>query len=111
MQPIREINNIEKAILEYPVKKSSIQLPNGWIQSILVQPFEDGGMGSFLIFQNSSFFGVKRKFAKQISEFQFVDDDGVTVLVSLNIDGQNNLFEVDVWKVDYNPVINFKIPS
>ena len=110
MQPIRKINATERSILEHLIKKSSLQLPNEWYQNLSVQPMDDGGMGSFLIFQDASEIGAKRKFGKQVSEFEFVDDDGVLVLVSLNIDSQNQPFEVDVWKTDYSPVLNFKVP-
>jgi hypothetical protein len=72
---------------------------------------DDGGMGSFLIFQNPPDIGVKRKFGKRVSEYQFIDDDGITVIVSLNLDQQNKLFEIDVWKTYYKPVISFKIPG
>jgi len=110
MQQIRKINNTEKAILEYLVKKGSFQLPNEWNQNLFVQQMDDGGMGSFLIFKNTFDTGVKRNFGKQVSDFEFVDDDGVLVLVSLNTDEQNQLYEVDVWKTNYAPVINLKVP-
>lgn len=110
MQQIRKINNTEKAILEYLVKQGSLQFPNEWNQNLFVQQMDDGGMGSFLIFQNAFDTGVKRKFGKQVSDFEFVDDDGVLVLVSLNTDEQDQLYEVDVWKTNYAPVINLKVP-
>lgn len=110
MRPIRKINNNERAIVEYLVKQGSMLFPDGWNQNLFVQPMDDGGMGSFLIFQNMSDIGVKRKFGKQVSEFEYIDDDGVTVLVALNVDEQNKLFEVDIWKTNYKPVIKFKLP-
>lgn len=111
MQPIRKINKIEKEILEYLVKQAGLHMPDESYQNILIQKMEDGEMGSFLIFQDPSDIGMKRDFGKQVGEFEFVDDDGVVVLVSLNIDDQNKLLEVDVWKTDFNPVLNFKIPG
>lgn len=110
MESIRKINKIEKEILEYLVKQARLHIPDKLYQNMLIQKMDDGGMGSFLIFQDSSDIGVKRNFGKQVAEFEFVDDDGVLVLVSLNIDDQNKLLEVDVWKTDFNPVINFKVP-
>ena len=71
----------------------------------------DGGMGSFLIFQNKSDINTKWKFGKQISEFEFIDDDGVIVLVSIYVDEQNSLFEVDVWKTNFEPVLKIKTPQ
>jgi hypothetical protein len=111
MQPIRKINTTEQLILAYLVKKGSLQLQNGWLQNVFVQQMEDGGMGSFLIFQDASEIGDKRIFGKQVSEFEFVDDDGILVIVSLNMDQYDKLFEVDVWKTDYKPVITFKVPE
>lgn len=111
MESIKKINSTEKAALEYLVKQTSLQLPKDWDETLFVQKMDDGGMGSFLIFQSPSDFGVNRKFGKQASEYQFADDDGITVLVTLNLDQQNKLFEVDVWKTDYSPVINFKVPT
>jgi hypothetical protein len=110
MQPIRKINESEKAILKYLIKQTSLQLPDEWYQNLLVQKMDDGGMGSFLIFQDESQIGIKRKFGKQVSEYQYIDDDGATVLVSLNVDEKNKPFEVDVWKTDYNPVLSIKVP-
>jgi hypothetical protein len=79
-------------------------------QNMLIQKMDDGGMGSFLIFQDSSDIGLTRSFGKQIAELEFVDDDGVLVLISLNVDDQNKLLEIDIWKTDFSPVINLKVP-
>jgi hypothetical protein len=111
MESIRKINSIEKATLDFLVKQASLQLPYNWDENLFVQRMNDGGMGSFLIFQNRSDFGIERKFGNQASEYQFNDDDGIAVLVTLNLDDQNKLFEVDVWKANYTPVINFKVPT
>lgn len=110
MQPIRKINNDEKKILRHLVELSSLELPIEWDENLLIQKMDDGEMGSFLIYESSSDVEVRRKFGKQVSEYTFIDDDGVPVLVSLNLDDQNKLFEVDIWKVDYRPVINLKMP-
>ena len=111
MGPVRKMNNTEQMLLEYLVREASLKLPEGWNENLFVQGMDDGGMGSFLIFQDASDLGLKRIFGKQVSDYQFVDDDGITVLVSLYLDKQNKLFEVDIWKTDYNPVITLKVPA
>ena len=111
MQPIRKINKTEKETLEYLIKQAKLLVSEKEYQNMLVQKMNDGGMGSFYIFQDSSDIGVKRNFGKQVSEFEFVDDDGVLVSVALNIDNQSKLLEIDVWKTDFSPVINFRIPT
>ena len=38
----------------------------------------------------------------QVSECQFKDIDGVPVIASLYLDKDNELFELDIWKVDFS---------
>lgn len=87
-----------------------MEFPDSIYQDVFVKKMDDGGMGSFLIFESAHGSDRERKFGKEVAEFEFVDDDGVLVSVSLNLDDQNKLFEVDVWKVDFSPVIKFKVP-
>lgn len=110
MKPIRKINKTEIGVLEYLMKKASIQLRNDWSNNLFIQQLDDGGMGGFLIFESKDGTDAKRKFGKQVSEFEFTDDDGVLVLVSLNVDQNNQPFEVDIWKTNFDPVIKLKIP-
>ena len=65
-----------------------------------VEDMSDGGMGS-LRFASSN---RNRKFGAQISSAQFVDSDGILVSVTINVDQQGCLFELDVWKVDFSPL-------
>lgn len=67
------------------------------IPDVLVEDMDDGGMGSirFLIGRHG-----KRIFGRQISEAAFVDEDGVVVSATLNLDQHGVLFELDLWKVD-----------
>lgn len=110
-QQIRNINQIEKQIVKYLAKKADIVIPEEHYKNMLIRKMDDGEMGSFSIFPVASDVESKRKFGRQASEFEFVDDDGVLVIVSLYLDEENKLLEVDVWKTDFNPVINFKIPK
>ncbi len=66
----------------------------------------DGGMGSLLLFPKG-IIKKNRLFGKCVSEYQFTDKDGVEVIASLNVDKNEELFELDVWKTDYSPLICF----
>ena len=67
---------------------------------------DDGGMGGLVIFSGEE--NLKyRQFGEQISEYCFLDKDGVTVIASLNIDNKGNLFELDIWKTDFSKLIKF----
>jgi hypothetical protein len=65
----------------------------------LVEEMNDGGMGS-LRFVGSA----NRRLGACVGEAEFDDADGVTVSVALNIDQRGELFELDVWKVDFSPL-------
>lgn len=49
-----------------------------------------------------------RLFGQQISEYMFKDEDRIDVIALLNVDKNGNLFELDMWKTDFSPLI--KIP-
>jgi hypothetical protein len=46
---------------------------------------------------------------KVVAELQFDDADAVQVLASLHTDANGELFELELWKTDFNPLI--RIPS
>ena len=71
----------------------------------LVVEMNDGGMGSL------RFVGPPdRKFGEQLAEAEFQDDDGVKVSITINTDQHGSLFEMDVWKVDFTPLIRLPVP-
>ena len=45
----------------------------------------------------------ERKFGSQVSDCQFKDTDGVTVIASLYLDREGNMYELDMWKTDFSP--------
>jgi len=105
MQFNRKILPAEERLLDFLVKKSSILFPTNWKDKLLVRPMHDGKMGSLVLFP----YGIiksERLFGKQISECQFKDKDGIYVVASLNIDKEGDLFELDIWKVDFSPLID-----
>lgn len=78
------------------------------LDDIIARPMSDGGMGSLLLFSNKKE-QKKRLFGKQLSEFRFTDIDGVSVIASLNVDTDGELFELDIWKTDFSKLK--KIPK
>lgn len=67
----------------------------------------DGGMGS-LLFESSS---TNRRYGADIAQIQLQDEDGIPVVITLVIDQFNQLFELDVWKVDFSPTKDLILPS
>lgn len=65
-----------------------------------VETMNDGGMGSMRI----SPFDSARSFGETIAEALFEDEDGTPVVASLNVDTRGQLSEVDIWRVDFEPL-------
>lgn len=56
-------------------------------------------MGSFRVVADH-----KRRFGGTLAEYQWQDDDGVPVLVSILLDDAGDFFELDSWKVNFGPL-------
>ena len=105
MELIRKASLQEERLLEFLMQKASINFPSDWKHNLLVQPMNDEGMGSLLLFPD----GITKEtrlLGEQISEHQFTDEDGVAVIASLNVDSEGKLFELDIWKTDFSPLIS-----
>jgi hypothetical protein len=74
------------------------------LSKALVQDMSDGNMGS-IRFCNPS--ASERRLGKVVTEGSFRDADGVLVSVTLNADQFGDLFELDLWKVDFSPLKRF----
>jgi hypothetical protein len=110
MNKFRKLSNDEKEVIEFLINSADSK----WFSlksdlcSINVTEMDDGGMGS-LEFEVGD---VKnRMLGALICEAEFIDDDGVTVLVALNADREGRLFELDVGKVDFSKLIAFPDPN
>jgi hypothetical protein len=65
--------------------------------SLLVEPMDDGGMGS-LAFSPIS---LSRSFGRTAAECMFSDQDGVSVSAALNLDQHGEPLELDMLKADF----------
>jgi hypothetical protein len=74
--------------------------------ALVVEEMENGGMGS-IRFVRSNEPGRPRRMLQRIAEKQFSDVDGLPILVSLNVDEDRQLFELDIWKADFSAVRRF----
>ena len=68
------------------------------LKKLLVDPMDDGDMGSLRFFSNTE----DPRFGKEAAECKFEDSDGVPVSATLNLDQDGELLELDVWKVDFS---------
>ncbi|QQQ61882.1 DUF6984 family protein [Paenarthrobacter ureafaciens] len=69
------------------------------LERLRVSDMDDGGMGS-LLFESAK---PDRSYGRTLSEGWYNDEDGFPVLVAINLDTENEIFELDSWKVDFSP--------
>lgn len=93
----------ELKLIELLVEKASINLSPNWKNKLIVQSMDDGQMGSLQLYPDGDI-TKKRFFDKCVSEYQFNDTDGIVVIASLYVDNENKLFELDIWKTNYEPL-------
>ena len=99
----RKATKAELLLISFLVKKANLILNDNWHEDLTVSPMDDGGMGS-LILDLDSDTDAKRTMGSQASECSFLDEDGMVVLAALNLDKNGKLFELDLWRVDFNPL-------
>lgn len=68
------------------------------LDELLVRDQDDGGMGSVIVRRG----GLPTRFGAKISELTFVDEDGVSVSASLNVDTEGRIYELDIFKSDFS---------
>ncbi|MEO8668772.1 MAG: hypothetical protein ABI399_09665 [Bauldia sp.] len=67
----------------------------------LVQEMQDGGMRSLQFHSNRP----ERRFGSIVAEGNFHDSDGTLVSVAVIIDTEGQIYELDIWKVDFSALI------
>ena len=97
----RVLSEDEKRLLSGLLKKANINKPDSWMDSLLIMPMDDGGMGSYYISDES--------YTQIASDILFKDEDSVEVLATLYVNSNGEPCEVDMWKMNYSRVK--RIPS
>ena len=98
---MRDLKNYERDLLLCLLRDVQGQTFN--LNDIKVEEINDGKMGS-LYFIHDQKSVSQRKMGKCIAERKFNDSDNLPILVSLNVDEDGNLFELDIWKVDFSHI-------
>jgi hypothetical protein len=101
----RQLQDEERKLIAY---LWGLRAPgNALPPEIRVRELEDGGMGS-LSFVSSK---LRRSIGQVAGECSFPDADGVLVVAALLLDEDGDLYELDLWKVDFAPLIRIPDPA
>ena len=77
-------------------KDSAAVMPQ--VDIATVEDMLDGGMGSLRFSSDEP-----RRLGAVVAEADYVDMDGVPVSIVINVDQNGQLFELDIWKVNFLP--------
>ncbi len=102
----RKPTDNESALLEYLVSTAIVTFPADWKETLMVTERDDKGTGSLYLLPKPGM-EPNRVYGKTVSEYQ-VEEDGILVIASLNVDTNGELLELDIWRGDITPpeVIN-----
>jgi hypothetical protein len=108
---LRSLSGQEKAVIAVLLtsKPATLHLVDS-LDNLLAAEMNDGGMGSLSLVPKG-IDGTSRSFGQQLVLGEFPDSDGVPVSVALNVDGGGNLYELDVWKVNFAPLLKWPDPA
>jgi hypothetical protein len=115
----REIEVARGTITGRPIRPEEAALLRGmlrdrsadWTAQIpgaIVKQMTDGAQASLQFASNLPGF---RRFGRQVAEAVYTDDDGTHVKITINVDENGDLFELDVWKVNDTPLTRFPTPN
>jgi hypothetical protein len=101
----RPIKEAELTIIRFLLNHIKVD-PNQFFISELAFEYEGGKMGSInLVNENQG------EYKGDIAIAQYIDSDGVIVMITLTIDTNNNLLDLDFWKVNFEKLLKYPIPE
>ena len=98
---MRKLKEKEEKLIKFLLKEINYDFEVDSLNAIDMT----NGMGSITLLNKSS--KKDRVMSKVISEMTFIDEDNIPISVSLNIDTHGNLYELDIWKVDFTRFIRY----
>jgi hypothetical protein len=108
---VRTISDAEYLLItELFVRLDMSPISFGLSRQLKVEELADGGMGSIRFIHPESTY-EQRSLGQSVVEGEFQDADGVVVSMAINVDKQNKLYELDLWKVDFSPLRRYPDPT
>jgi hypothetical protein len=101
MEEIRMIKVQEKELIEFMIKQSGHTLQEYPINTN-VHEYEGGVMGSISM---ARFEDVTYK--EDLLQVYYIDSDNTPVIITLTVDTDNNLLDLDFWKEDFSKLITY----
>ena len=108
-QAFRSLTSDEAAILDRLIEMTDISVrPTVSLSTAKARSMNDGGMGSIGFVYETSAPTIG---SKEIVVAGASDVDGVHLSLALNVDSLGRVAELDVWKVDFSPLLKLPQPD
>lgn len=101
----RKIRENEKALITFLLQKLELNLAEYPINED-VEEYEGGKMGSISMGNPDV-----SPYAGDLIQANYVDSDGTDVVITLTIDANNQLLDLDFWKVDFSKLLTYPKPE
>jgi hypothetical protein len=105
---MRVLRKEESDVLETLLGMVSCSTKPSFESELLAVDLKDGAMGSIRLTDKSD---RARKMGSELVTAHYIDEDGVPVVISVNLDEDGRLFEMDFWKVDFSPLKHYPRPE
>ena len=105
MQESRIIREDEKAIVTFLLTRLGLTTEKYPIGENVIE-YEDGKMGS-ITFGN----GDSSGYAGDLIQAEYIDTDNTPVVLTLTVDNENKLLDLDFWKVDFSKLLRYPQPE
>lgn len=105
MNPRRKIRENEKALITFLLQKLELNLAENPINED-VEEYEGGKMGSISMGNPNV-----SPYAGDLIQANYIDSDGTEVVITLTIDVNNQLLDLDFWKVDFSKLLTYPKPE
>lgn len=105
MNPRRKIRENEKTLINFLLQKLELNLAEYPINED-VEEYEGGKMGSISMGNPDV-----SPYAGDLIQANYVDSDGTDVVITLTIDANNQLLDLDFWKVDFSKLLTYPKPE
>lgn len=100
----RPIRQDEKDLLDFLLEKLNLNAES-YPYNELVDEYEGGKMGSI------SLGGDTSAYDGDLIQVEYIDSDGTPVVITLTKDNQNQLLDLDFWKLDFSKLIDYPTPD
>jgi hypothetical protein len=105
---MRQLRREERKVIQKMLEMVPAHARPSFSLEAPVDEMDDGGMGSLRFTSESR---RSRKMGCELLTCEYIDEDQIPVLMSINLDEECQLFELDIWKVNYQPLIRYPRPE